>query len=120
MNAAQKEQIRRLLTEERQRIATEWQNHGGEGGPLDHWETRNVEERAVQIASEVVERRIAHDDRNLILKLDHALQRLEKGSYGICEHCDKAIPSERLMAKPSASLCITCQELMDNGLQRRR
>ena len=120
MNATQKEEIRRLLHEERQRIATEWQNHGGEGGPLDNWETRNVEERAVQIASEAVERRIAHDDRNLIHKLDHALQRLDDGSYEVCENCGNAIPVERLLAKPSVSLCVPCQEMKDAGLLRMR
>jgi DnaK suppressor protein len=115
MNAAQKEEIRRGLTTERQRIVAEWQNHGGEGGPIDHWESRNVEERAVQIASENVERRIALDDRNLLMKVDHALERLDAGTYETCENCGTAIPMERLMAKPSASLCIACQELKDAG-----
>jgi RNA polymerase-binding protein DksA len=37
-----------------------------------------------------------------------ALRRLEEGSYGVCERCQKAIEKERLEALPFTSLCIEC------------
>ena len=37
-----------------------------------------------------------------------ALQRLEEGCYGLCEHCGKPINPERLEALPLAALCIEC------------
>ena len=104
-----------MLIVERERIVAEWQNHGGEGGPIDDWNSRDLEERAVQIASENVHRRIAHDDRNLLRKVDHALHRLDAGTYETCENCGSTIPIERLLAKPSVSLCLACQELKDAG-----
>jgi len=116
MNATQQEEIRRTLLIERERIVAEWQNHGGEGGPIDQWETRNVEERAVQIASEHVDRQIALDDRNLLRKVELALKRMDEGTYEICENCGNSIPIERLLAKPSVSLCVKCQEKKDAGL----
>jgi len=115
MNAIQREEIRHMLQSERERIIAEWQSHGGEGGPIDDWNSRDMEERAVQIASENVTRRIAHDDRNLLRKVDHALKRLDLGDYGTCENCGATIPIGRLMAKPSVSLCLACQELKDAG-----
>ncbi len=36
------------------------------------------------------------------------LQKLEDGTYGICEHCGTAINPERLEIVPLASLCIKC------------
>jgi DnaK suppressor protein len=115
MNATQQAEIRAMLLAERERITAEWQNHGGDGGPIDDWNARDIEERAVQIASETVERQIADDDRNLLRKVDYALQRLDQGTYSQCENCGAPIPLERLLAKPSASLCLACQMQKDAG-----
>ena len=40
---------------------------------------------------------------------EHALQRLEDGSYGNCEGCHKPIPAERLFVFPSATTCVICK-----------
>jgi DnaK suppressor protein len=37
-----------------------------------------------------------------------ALDRMKKGTYGICENCQKEISLERLRANPSAKTCIKC------------
>lgn len=42
------------------------------------------------------------------LDLRHALDQLDAGTYGICEHCGRAIAPERLEARPDARLCIDC------------
>jgi DnaK suppressor protein len=44
-------------------------------------------------------------------QIDHALARLDDGTYGTCERCGKAIGRERLLARPSATLCIDDQRL---------
>lgn len=38
-----------------------------------------------------------------------ALERMENGTYGICENCQKEISIERLKANPSAKTCISCK-----------
>ncbi|MFK4144846.1 TraR/DksA family transcriptional regulator [Streptomyces sp. NPDC004065] len=40
--------------------------------------------------------------------LDHALERLERGDYGRCEHCGEPIPAERLEVRPAAKTCVRC------------
>jgi DnaK suppressor protein len=45
-----------------------------------------------------------------IQKLALALDRMEQGSYGICLACDGEISGKRLMAEPTALLCVDCQE----------
>jgi DnaK suppressor protein len=37
-----------------------------------------------------------------------ALERIEKGTYGFCQRCQKEIPEERLEANPSANNCLGC------------
>lgn len=44
-----------------------------------------------------------------------AIKRVDAGQYGICEHCEKEIPSARLEALPCATLCITCQRAHEQG-----
>ena len=43
-------------------------------------------------------------------KLHSALKRIEKGDYGICDECSDPIGYRRLIARPTAELCIVCKE----------
>jgi RNA polymerase-binding protein DksA len=47
--------------------------------------------------------------RDTLAEIDAALQRIEDGTYGICENCGKPIAPERLMAIPWTRLCIDDQ-----------
>jgi len=42
-------------------------------------------------------------------EIDRAIERLDSGKYGICEHCGGTIAAPRLRVMPSASLCIKCK-----------
>ena len=42
-------------------------------------------------------------------RIDTALEKIEAGSYGLCETCKKSIAPTRLEALPFAALCIDCQ-----------
>ena len=41
-------------------------------------------------------------------QIQDALQRIEEGSYGLCETCGREIERARLEALPFASMCIDC------------
>ncbi|MGD0439991.1 MAG: TraR/DksA C4-type zinc finger protein [Acidimicrobiales bacterium] len=49
-------------------------------------------------------------------EIDHALAKLDNGTYGICENCGKTIVKARLEALPYARLCIDCKS---GGLSKR-
>jgi len=51
---------------------------------------------------------IAHINSE-IRECEHALKRIDEGDYGACENCDQEIELNRLMANPTAALCISCQ-----------
>ena len=42
--------------------------------------------------------------------IEAALERIEDGSYGLCEECNVRIPKTRLNAIPYATLCVRCAE----------
>ena len=50
-----------------------------------------------------------------VRNIDDALERIEEGTFGICDACEKKINKERLKAVPYASLCINCQREEELG-----
>lgn len=39
-----------------------------------------------------------------------SLERLTKGTYGVCKYCSKEIDAKRLIARPTSSACIECKK----------
>jgi len=63
--------------------------------------------------------RIRDRERKLILKIREALERINKGTYGICETCGSEISIKRLKARPVTTQCIGCktkEEAMEDAL----
>ena len=46
-------------------------------------------------------------------RIESALERIEDGSFGICEECGEDISEKRLLAKPEATTCIVCAERLE-------
>jgi len=53
--------------------------------------------------------RIRDREHKLIKKIKKALERIEKGTFGICESCGEEISVKRLKARPVTSHCIECK-----------
>ena len=109
MNAKQKEFFRRKLLAWRNDIIQETK------------ETLNNLQKEVVNFSDLADRASSETDRSLelrtrdrarklISKIDEALERLEKGSYGYCEETGEPIGLGRLKARPIASLSVDAQE----------
>ncbi len=54
--------------------------------------------------------RIRDRERKLIVKIKEALERLDNGTFGICEACGEEISEKRLKARPVTTLCIECKK----------
>lgn len=57
---------------------------------------------------ELVVQQLDHKTR-LIHGVESALEKLNEGTYGVCEECEETIPRRRLDAVPWARLCVACQ-----------
>ncbi len=55
------------------------------------------------------ELRIRDRERKLIRKMQEALNRIDQGTFGICDRCGGPISEKRLMARPVTTLCIDCK-----------
>jgi DnaK suppressor protein len=56
---------------------------------------------------------LGNGDRRLLKEVTSALQRIEDGSYGLCERCNEPIAEKRLDALPFARHCINCQRVVE-------
>ena len=76
-----------------------------EADPLD---------RAVSERSRNDQMRMRDRESRLIIKIKQALERIQDGTYGICEECEEPIGIERLRARPVTNYCITCKTKQEN------
>ena len=51
---------------------------------------------------------IEQNTLDLLSKANHALKRIDAGTYGICESCGGPIPVERLEVLPYSTVCVDC------------
>lgn len=69
-------------------------------------EDENAEEVATYSTNLTLERTLEANLRDV----EKALERIKKGTYGICKYCNKEITEKRLRARPSSSSCIDCKK----------
>jgi len=98
-------QKRRLLKElEELKASTTPKEERREGSPFGKREEEATE--ALEL-----EKRLALEKRlkEQLAEVEHALDKFEKGTYGLCDNCGKPIDPARLEALPQANLCMACK-----------
>jgi DnaK suppressor protein len=108
MSPAQLEFFRQRLEDERRRLLENVQ------GTLEQMQTISSEpdpnDRASTEENFSLEFRVRDRERKLLKKIDDALLRIEDGTYGWCQETGEPIGIPRLLARPTAMLCIEAQE----------
>lgn len=54
--------------------------------------------------------RVKDRERKLISKVKEAIERIDEGTYGICELCGEKIGAKRLKVRPVTTCCIECKK----------
>lgn len=57
---------------------------------------------------------IKERNSKLIIKIKEALERIDEGTYGICDRCEEEISEKRLEARPVTTVCIDCKRDQEN------
>ncbi len=106
--------MRRQLLREIDKDRQQGREVAKEGG-MDSYDLAS-EERDREISFLLTDR-----DREKLQAIQDALERIEQGTYGVCESCGTEIAEGRLTALPFTRLCVTCQteEEKEAKLQRR-
>jgi DnaK suppressor protein len=111
-------QIRAHLEAEKKRIEEELGISKGaqsvderrEGSPFGKREEEATE-------SMEFEKRLALENRLqlMLTEVEKALQKMDNGTYGLCDMCNNAIDPARMEALPQAILCMSCRQKMKNA-----
>jgi DnaK suppressor protein len=83
---------------------------------VDDSETPDPVDLAVRNYSKNVMLAVSENESRQLALVDEALLRVEDDEYGVCQNCEKDINSKRLAAIPWARYCLSCQELVEQGL----
>ena len=109
------ERFRRRLTEERDRLRALLAEHEQEREEARLSETsaeRTPDPNTAEGGSMAFEFEkdlsIDANAEDLLRKVEHALERVDSGTYGICENCGSPIPVARLTALPYATTDVEC------------
>jgi DnaK suppressor protein len=98
------EHFRERLLAERERLLKEIDGVASDTQALDA-SAAEAEDRgdvAELDAQNAVDQKLLEDLKRQLAEVEHALKKIEDGSYGICEKTGKPIPVERLEAYPAA------------------
>ncbi|WP_309496554.1 RNA polymerase-binding protein DksA [Sulfurovum sp.] len=68
---------------------------------------------AAASAETIVDSAILVQQRKELNEIELALDKIKKGSFGICEMCEEPIGGPRLEVKNFARFCITCREITE-------
>ncbi|MEC7567233.1 MAG: TraR/DksA family transcriptional regulator [Planctomycetota bacterium] len=69
----------------------------------------DVVDVALDSAQNELNSQLAEVENRELAQIEIALEKMQEGSFGLCEICDKSIPLARLQALPYATNCIDCQ-----------
>ena len=59
--------------------------------------------------------RLMENDEDTLGQIETSLERIEDGTYGICDECGARLPKARLRAIPYAACCVKCASLSEKG-----
>lgn len=110
MSKDELEAFRTQLTEKRDEIVRRAQQTLQEDMRLDSDDLPDEMDLASSEYLQAFTFRLRGREKNLLDKIQRALERIDGGTFGICEECDEMISTKRLQARPETTLCIRCKE----------
>ncbi len=123
MRKTELQRFRKLLTEEKDRVTQSLTHHekiikhtddqsGLEVGKAhsNHMADQGSDEFQYETTI-----KFANTEGRYLYNIEEALGRIEDGTYGKCQECNKAIGLARLKRLPYTRLCIECKEEEEAG-----
>lgn len=116
-----REKYKKMLIEERERIRKEIDEIESIIGYYDtevgHSELADYDNHPADAGSDTFEKEkdiaLLDNYRDILGKIDEALGKIERGTYGICDRCGRRISEGRLEVIPYAIYCVECQDIIE-------
>ncbi len=115
MNKRQRERYRKQLLAKRESLLHLVKAARSSETEADDKEAPDLGDRALSTVIRDLSYQLTAGEREILRRIDDALDRIEASTYGTCVECGKKVDLGRLDAVPWARHCIECQELQDRG-----
>src|SRR3989337_1638160 len=99
-------EIRRELEQQRKALLNEAGVLIGQGLMIGSENLPDLGDQATAVADQNFMLRLREREQKLLKKIDEALDRINQGSFGMCETCGQEISLKRLGARPGPALAI--------------
>ncbi len=110
MNKAQLAKFKKLLEEKREDILKKAEATLAQDMTLDQDDLPDEMDLASSEYLQSFTFRLRGREKVFLDKIQKALERIDDGSFGVCEECSEDISVKRLEARPETTLCIRCKE----------
>lgn len=110
LNKKQLEQLRKKLLEEKKSLLFSGRSTAEELGLVGTDDSSDEVDAAVADYEGSHLLRFRNREVFYAKKIDKALKKIDLGEYGECSDCGGPIKFERLLARPTAEMCIFCKE----------
>src|SRR5947209_20313469 len=77
---------------------------------------QDLADKAASAYSKELNFSLSDTERNLLMLIEEAFNRIREGTFATCTNCGNVIGEKRLAAVPWTPYCIDCQELQEKGL----
>jgi DnaK suppressor protein len=107
--------FKKLLLKEREQIAGEVKQIVESSNEMGQDGIQDIGDEAANIYNKQVLLSLNENERMRLKEVDESLDRIENGTYGICEECGGPISLKRLEVRPVAKYCVPCLTKLEKG-----
>jgi len=105
----------KLLLKQREEIVGEVKQMVESSKEMGQDGIQDIGDEAANIYNKQVLLSLNENERTRLQEVDEALDRIENGTYGICEECGGPISFKRLEVRPVAKYCVPCLTKLEKG-----
>lgn len=109
------ERFKRILLNEREQIIGEVKQIYESSQEVGQDGIQDICDEAANLYNKQILLSLNENERMRLQEVDEALDRIENGTYGICEECGGPIGLKRLEVRPIAKYCVPCKTRLEKG-----
>jgi len=107
--------FKKILLKEREEIVGEVKQIVESSKEMGQDGIQDIGDEAANIYNKQVLLSLNENERMRLQEVDESLDRIENGTYGICEECGGPISLKRLEVRPVAKYCVPCKTKLEKG-----
>jgi len=107
--------FKKILLKEREQIVGEVKQIVESSKEMGQDGIQDIGDEAANIYNKQILLSLNENERLRLKEVDESLDRIENGTYGICEECGGPISLKRLEVRPVAKYCVPCLTKLEKG-----